>query len=540
MHRQEETASPHISDADLVQFADGELPVRALNITEIHLRTCYKCRSRLDELKSGADTYHLYHQHVLKPNLEIQGEWPSLQARMEKLTKPRTSLMLAGAVWWSAAALLCLTVAVGWFVYREAPSRRMQQVLARATVAHRMPHRRLQVVADGHSWYRDAMFENETVQHSLTAPQNLTATRALFVRANYSWDDPLSVRSFSAWRRQLTEKRDEVLSIEDPEGKNRFYRLQTKTRTGYLRTAALTLRADNLNPVKGSFHFEDRRDVTMEDAGETTEAATILRGKQNHPDGRRAVIREVGPKEELRVFAALNAIGADVGEPLTVSIDSAKQHIVVGGVGLPSSRERAIRQALIPIPNLALHFTSGQAAVVSGQGAPAGTYTSDNAGPLRPLLEKRAGGAQQLQLIADRALDASSVILAQANALYVLSQKFNSSVTSAFGPSDRETLRDLRHRHATVIEQTLIELKDNLNPLFNSQISATNETKNPRATSWENGTGQLYEQAKLLDASLGRLLAGNYARELGENLWKQLPDEIQKMELLARSQENTP
>ncbi len=364
----------------------------------------------------------------------------------------------------------------------------------------------------------------------------LEDTRALFVKANYSWDDPLSARSFAAWRKQLRDKRDRVFSIQDGGGNRRFYSLETETTTGVLRTAALTLRADTLNPVKGTFRFEQQNEVSIDDAGEMPELPREVRTKDQL--GRRPVIvKEVGSEEELRVFEALNAIGADVGEPVTVTIDSSKQRINIVGLGLSADREQQIRQALGPIPNIALRFTSGQPGGVGNPSANAGVYASDNAAPLRHTLETQAGGAQQFQLITDKALDASSTVLGQANALHVLSQKFPSTVASAFTLPDRESLLALRHRHARAIEQAIADLKEVLRPLSNSQNAGTNETQSQQATSWELGAARLYEQARLLDASLGRILAGSYSQEVGQGIWSKLPDEINKTEALARSQE---
>lgn len=530
--------SPHIADSDLIQFADGEMPVRAVTATETHLRTCSKCRARLDQLKSGANAYDQYHARLLKPDLEIPQEWSSLQARLESLEKPPIRFSLRAKMWWGAAALACCVIVLGLFLFREGPTWRMRQVLARAIVEQMPPHRRLQVTANGHNWFRAATLPGETTRHSVADQRGLEDTRALFVKANYSWDDPLSARSFAAWRKQLSNKRDQVLSIQDRDGNNRFYRLETETPTGVLRTAALTLRADTLSPVKGAFQFEQQNEVTIEDAGEMPESPAESETKKSHVVERPAVVKEVGPEEELRVFAALNAIGADVGEPVTVDIDSSKQHIVIAGLGISANRERQIRQALEPIPNTALRFTSGQPVGIGNQSEKPGSYSSDNAAPLRHTLEAQAGGAQQFQLIADKALDTSSTILAQANALYVLSQKFPPPVASAFRPPERETLRSLRSRHAIAIEQATIELKDVLKPLLRSTNAGTDETQSPPATSWELSAAQLYEQAKLLDSSLGRILAGSYSQEAGQSIWSKLPDEIQTMEALARSQEN--
>src|SRR5690348_8249657 len=128
--------SPHITDVDLIQFADGELPVRAVTATEAHLRTCGKCRARLGELKTGADAYDRYHVQLLRSSLELPEEWPSVAERLRMLETPRRRLFPTATMWWAAAAaLLCCCLGITWFLYRESPTRRMQQLLMRANVA---------------------------------------------------------------------------------------------------------------------------------------------------------------------------------------------------------------------------------------------------------------------------------------------------------------------------------------------------------------------------------------------------------------------
>jgi hypothetical protein len=305
--------------------------------------------------------------------------------------------------------------------------------------------------------------------------------------------------------------------------------------------AALTLRADTLSPVKGAFHFEHQNDVLIEDAGEMPQPSGKLETQNVRPLPRRALVKEVGPTEELRVFAALDAIGADVGESVSVNIAPSKQQIIVAGVGLSPDRERQIRQAVAGMPNTEARFTSGQATALAS-GSP-GTGSPPPAGgdvPLRYTLEQKAGGAQQFQAIADRALDASSTILQRAHALHVLAEKFPPSVAAQFGRPEQETLRLLRHRHAIAIEQATAELKGALVPLLNTMAAAPGETQNPRNTSWEVGAAKLYEEAKALDASLGRILAGTYSQETGQRTWNRLPYEIQSLEALAVSQEQAP
>ena len=53
-----------------------------------------------------------------------------------------------------------------------------------------------------------------------------------------------------------------------------------------------------------------------------------------------------GPEDELRVLAALDAMGADAEEPIEVKLDSARHEIVVTGVGLTLDRQKQVETAL--------------------------------------------------------------------------------------------------------------------------------------------------------------------------------------------------
>jgi hypothetical protein len=498
----------HLADFDLIRFADGEMPAVKATAAETHLRACAKCRERLEQLRRGSEAYEQYHSQVLKPALPVPGEWPKLGIEFEP---PRHSFFARRL---AAAVLACCVLAGAWLVYRGRPEHRMQQVLAQAERAHTPAHGRLRISVNGHSWYRTASLHH-------TGGAGYDETRALFVNAHYSWDDPLSARSFAAWRKQLPEKRDQVFSIENAEGRRRFYRLQTETSAGVLRSAALTLRADDFEAVRGTFHFEHQSEVDIEDASDAPQAL-----REKAPIARPAVARHVTAAEELRVFAALNAIGADVGEPVSVDTDSLKQEIVITGVGLTSARQRQIRAALGSLPHTELRFDSSQLALDKEPQALETKSQPTDGAPLRAMFEAEAGGATQFQELSEKALDASSAILAQANALQVLAEKFPPDVESTLGSSDRETLGLLRRKHAEAIYQEASTLKDVLAPLL-PQGNAAHEI----------GAAQLLEQARLLDGGLARVLAGSYSKDAGLEILSRVPDEIQTIEVLAKTQE---
>jgi len=57
-------------------------------------------------------------------------------------------------------------------------------------------------------------------------PGSQNSLQALFQSAHYNWTDPLSAKSFQAWRDQLADKRDEVVEERDT------YRIRTYAGSG--------------------------------------------------------------------------------------------------------------------------------------------------------------------------------------------------------------------------------------------------------------------------------------------------------------------
>jgi anti-sigma factor RsiW len=64
-----ESKYEHLSDEELLLFADGELPARRVSQVDMHLAACWDCRSRLRELEETiADFVHVHHG-ILDPQL---------------------------------------------------------------------------------------------------------------------------------------------------------------------------------------------------------------------------------------------------------------------------------------------------------------------------------------------------------------------------------------------------------------------------------------------------------------------------------------
>src|SRR5262249_41650610 len=157
--------------------------------------------------------------------------------------------------------------------------------------------------------------------------------RTRFEEANYSWEDPLSAQSFSAWRAKLPEAQDDVVQHRGNDGTS--YEIRTRTEVGPLAEASLRLRASDLRAIEGSFRFRDNEVVdTAEAPGASPdltffpEPAAEVAANSSRPNA--TVVGEtVTAGDELHVRVALRRIDADLGEPIEVERNNSDNVIVV-------------------------------------------------------------------------------------------------------------------------------------------------------------------------------------------------------------------
>src|SRR5262249_49772083 len=172
-------------------------------------------------------------------------------------------------------------------------------------------------------------------------------------------------------------------------------------------------------------------------------------------------------EDTLHVLAALNEIGADAGEPVTVSEDPQHRHVVVSGKGLSSQRQQEIAQALQRLPRVTMDFSSGKSGPIPPtQPAASERFSTGIPESIRQQLEDRLGGAAALQEMTDLVLEDSAAMLARAHALQALADKFQPGVEAGFSAADRELLHRLRQRHLEELGRTAGRIRGELKPLL--------------------------------------------------------------------------
>jgi hypothetical protein len=528
--------SVHLSDEQLALFEDGELSGRESS----HLESCPECSRRLRARRAAAAAYVEYRDSIRGPLLPpVPKPWPSL----DTLIRENQGTKRAGTFrWWPAPALamaVCLVLAVvvlhKVFPNGEArESARANELLTESAQVELPEGRLISLRVRGQTLVRPAVLITEG--RADNGP-GMADVEMAFASAHYSWREPLSARSFQAWRRGLKNKRDFVSMIRGHDEKE-AYRVRTDSPAGTLRSASLTLRVKDLRPTDGTFEFEALGTVELAETA-TPAALAVPDHASSEPVSTASPHTETlaGPEDTLHVLAALDQIGADVGEPVNVSEDAQHQHVVVRANGLDQERRQQIAQALTPLPRVILDLTSSDSSPRPIRPATPETYSTSIPEAVRQQLDDRLGGAAARQEITDRVLEASASALARAHALEVLADKFPPETEARLAAQDRELLRNLRDGHTAELGRLVAKIRSDLQPLLVSSASPPPYvTDNGTGRPWQAGILALVVSAQETDKLLNRLLAGSYSQSSGEEMLRGLSSQIDRFERAVQSQ----
>ena len=521
--------SGHLSDEQIAQFQDGELSGGAAG----HLQSCSGCQSRLRDLESAAAAYTQYRNSIRGPQLPPP---PKPWLRLSALAaQQRSSTQHRLLQWWpAAAAALCILFVVAILVpSRRAAqaSRQTNELLTRSTYAVEPEGRLISMSFRGRRMIRPAVLE------TTSGDAETSELRTMFSSAGYSWRDPLSARSFQSWRSRLSRKRDSV-SVLQREGEKRSYRVRTDSPTGILQSVSLTLRAEDLRPTNGSFSFEGERNVESFEVPKPTPPTprTAERAIASQQPTMTAEEQPATPEDTLHVLAALNKIGADIGEPIHITEDPQQRNVVVQVGALASERRQQVTEALRALPRVVLRFGAVRAAPRVPTQARTEPSSSNIPEPLRQQFEERAGGAIRLQQITDEVLDSGSLLLARTHALNVLGEKFPPAIEAKLGEADRLLLERLRQRHMAALDELLKQLRTLLTPVMLLRPRAQG-TDMPVRNAWQSGAATLVALAAEMDGLLNQLFAGSYSQSAGEEMLKKTNHQMERLESLVRQHE---
>lgn len=341
----------------------------------------------------------------------------------------------------------------------------------------------------------------------------MTGLESLFRAAHYSWEDPLSAKSFSEWRDQLADKRDEVTSEGDR------YRLKTTTGSGELVEATLELSSQDLRAVEGKLQFRNSERVeisevpdvpvpNLEASKEVTEAAPVLPSSPSKPDQRAGLPRSATTLgDELQVMAALHRLGADLGDPIEVT--GAGDRILVTAVGIAPERQQEIRDELKAMPRVTLLFPSPSAEPFGRDGPGASSISvRPGGGPWQAELEKQLGGRAAFEQFSDQVLQLTDAFMSRAYALRRLAERFPADREAQMTPEQRQLLASLCREHAEALLQNVIDVQGRLHPVLEIGVPAGATQEAATSGNWQDRAEQLAGAARHFETSLVSVLGG--------------------------------
>lgn len=537
----------HPEDEQLLRYADGELPARAAGEIRAHLEACWQCRAALEELQDTVGQCVGYRKNVLQrhlppppaPWMDIHGRFAEIDAALEQAGfMDRVARVLAwpmqNAKKWAPVAVAVMIVWGLFYRYRLTPSVQAAELLRKAMVASdartARPHR-IQIRTREQRFTRLAGSEQKLAV-STAGTDTLNSLKTLFVAAKYDWDDPLSAKSFQAWRNQLRDKQDQV--VQEPDS----YRIRTETESGELIEASLKLRSQDLQPVEGRFEFRNREWVEISEiAEEAPPADTIRAADEREPETHAKAPLEAAANgsapttatlsatigDELRVLTALHQVGADLGDPIDVSRSGGD--VLVTGVGIAPRRQQEIQDALSTQPHVVVRFSeSAPASVPPGRSATDTSHTGADIRQLQARVAEQIGGRANFEQLATQVLDMSEPMMSRAFALRRLSERFPTDVEAQLAAPDRQLLKRLQQEHIAALREQTADLDRVLRPVLAAVTGAGGRASDgaPSSSAWQPATEELFQSARRVE----KLLAVMFGAAPGESASEQLPTQL--------------
>ncbi len=194
---------------------------------------------------------------------------------------------------------------------------------------------------------------------------------------------------------------------------------------------------------------------------------------------------------EVAALVALHGIGADLGDPVSVSSD-AKGGITVVSADVGPDRELALRAALAAVPGLTFRLEP-----LAPARTPSGAVSlSPQRAPLTDQLEA-ALGAAALQSVANAAVDEDELLMAAAHALHNLDLRFPPVREAALNERDRAALRQVR-----------ADLTESFREHARKLLARIEPVRRALAAKAEPGRSGLFEAAGRMDKAVLRVFAG--------------------------------
>ena len=220
------------------------------------------------------------------------------------------------------------------------------------------------------------------------------------------------------------------------------------------------------------------------------------------PPTRKAAQPAPGPEDELRVIAALDRIGADLGDP--VAVTRASNRIVVTCIGLDARRTEELRDALKGLPQVSIE-ASPKASVSTG-GSPV-EVTGVTQGAVPAAFAGQFSSPAAYEKFVDGLLKNTDSIMARAHALRLLATRFPPEVESAMSADGKATLTTIRLQHEMVLARELATLDRSTQPYLGPMEIAPGSGAGGER--WQARSLRVFTESEQVDRLAGSIFAGS-------------------------------
>lgn len=517
----------HPEEEQILRYADGELPSRAARKIRNHLNACWECRAQLQEIEETISNCVGYRRSVLQSHLPTPpAPWADIYQRfseMDASTEPvffpaaetpaasgkrGLSWLFTGPGRWAFAAAALVIVSVGIvYRFRQTPSALAAELLRKAVAAadaqpqQHLKTRRIRIRTVKHDITRSV---GPVAEIASNAGQSdaLSSVQAMFAAARYDWQDPLSAKAFQSWRNALPNKHDEVIEAQD------HVRVQTTTDSGELVSASLDLHSGDYEPLDERFEFRDRSWVEITAIEPEPETSTIAAAPARSHDAPASlpsnapVVRvpetTATISDELHAFAVLHKAGADLGDPIEVTLNGGK--VLITGVGIAPQRQREISDMLATQPQFVVRFTDAAPSSVKPEReiVPQESNQNPTVRELQGRLAQSVGGRANFEELAGQVLDLTDNMMSRAYALRRLAERFPAAAETDLNPADLQLLRTLREEHTSALRKQVAEIERAVKPVLGTAPAGNAHL----AGDWQSGAGQIMQSSRRLEKLL--------------------------------------
>ena len=208
--------------------------------------------------------------------------------------------------------------------------------------------------------------------------------------------------------------------------------------------------------------------------------------------------------DELQVVKALHGIGADLGDPLHVSLS--KGRVLVAGVGIAPERQRQIQAALDPLPRVAVEFAEPAPSALPPNAATAAAprNSSDSPVPFQSRLEAQLGGRGEVDRLAGQVLNWNDSLMSHAYALRSLAQKFPDDVS--LNETDRSFLHAIALDHLAAMASSAASLDRAIVPVLTALGATAPSSEAVPAASWQTSAELAFQAARNVEMLSSKLL----------------------------------